>query len=356
MYLNFYGLQKKPFNPTPDPKFLYLTPSHREALAQILYGVQEGKGFIVLTGEVGTGKTTLIQTLLRRQDPKTEVAFIFNSKLPFDALVEYMLRDFGITENLATQSQRLFALNNFLIERRRAGRNTVLIIDEAQNLDAAALEQVRLLSNFETPTDKLLQIFLAGQPELQAKLDLPELRQLKQRISLRCVIRPLTQAETRDYIQHRLHIAGGRRADIFTDAAVSRIARHAGGIPRIVNTVCDHALLFGYAEQKRRIDRDTIDQVIAYIEQGARPGHNGTWSGAGRSGWSLVKAPFQWLTGALAALLLLGFMLVALRLHALGGISLEVESYVVDAMRSMIGVFTMFLQTATRLASSLWTR
>ncbi len=354
MYLNFYGLQKKPFNPTPDPKFLYLTPSHREALAQILYGVQEGKGFIVLTGEVGTGKTTLIQTLLRRLDEKTEVAYIFNSKLPFDALVEYMLRDFGITENLSSQSQRLFALNNFLIERRRTGRNTVLIIDEAQNLDAAALEQVRLLSNFETPTEKLLQIFLAGQPELQAKLDLPELRQLKQRISLRCVIRPLTQEETYDYIQHRLHIAGGRRGDIFTEPAMSRIARHAGGIPRIVNTVCDHALLFGYAEQKRRIDRDTIEQVIAYIEQGARPAQaKQTWNSAGRSGWSMVKAPFQWLSGALAALLLLGFMFLALRFNALEDFSLQVESYVVEVLRSMFGVFTMFLQAA---ASAFLTR
>ena len=339
MYLNFYGLERKPFNPTPDPKFLYLTPSHREALAQILYGVQEGKGFIVLTGEVGTGKTTLIQTLLRRLDEKTEVAYIFNSKLPFEALVEYMLRDFGISENFASMPQRLFALNNFLIERRRTGQNTVLIIDEAQNLDAAALEQVRLLSNFETATEKLLQIFLAGQPELQHKLDLPELRQLKQRISLRCVIRPLTTDETRDYIQHRLRIAGGRRVDIFSDAALHRITRYAGGIPRLVNIVCDHALLFGYAEQKRRIDQDTIDQVIAYVEQGARPEQprNGRFGG----GWSLVKAPFHWISGALATLLLLTFVFLAFRLNAMEGLSLHVENYIVEVLRSVFSIFAM---------------
>ncbi|HEX9145626.1 MAG TPA: AAA family ATPase [Candidatus Binatia bacterium] len=345
MYLNFYGLEKKPFNPTPDPRFLYLTPSHREALAQILYGVQEGKGFIVLTGEVGTGKTTLIQTLLRRLDEKTEVAYIFNSKLPFDALVEYMLRDFGITENLSSVSQRLFALNNFLIERRRAGQNTVLIIDEAQNLDPPALEQVRLLSNFETATEKLLQIFLAGQPELQSKLDLPELRQLKQRISLRCVIRPLTGEETRDYIQHRLRIAGGRRNDIFTDNAINRITRYAGGIPRLVNIVCDHALLFGYAEQRRRIDADTIQQVIAYIEQGERPEHQPKpkWNRGGRNGWSLVKGPFHWISGALATLLLLVFIILALRFNAMEDFSTQVETYIVEVLRSVFSLFAMFV-------------
>src|SRR5581483_10112812 len=297
------GLEKKPFNPTPDPKFLYLTPSHREALAQILYGVQEGKGFIVLTGEVGTGKTTLIQTLLRRLDEKTEVAYIFNSKLPFDALVEYMLRDFGITENFESLPQRLFALNNVLIERRRAGQKSVLIIDEAQNLD------------------------------------LPELRQLKQRISLRCVIRPLTTEETRDYIQHRLRIAGGRRIDIFSDAALQRITRYAGGIPRLVNIVCDHALLFGYAEQKRRIDQDTIDQVIAYIEQGARPEHPRKNRFGG--GWSLVKAPFHWISGALATLLLLAVMFFALRQNGPEDFSLHVENYIVEVLRSVFSMFAM---------------
>jgi len=350
MYLNFYGLKLKPFNPTPDPKFLYLTSSHREALAQILYGVQEGKGFIVLTGEVGTGKTTLIQTLLRRLDEKTEVAFIFNSKLPFDALVEYMLRDFGITDNLSSQSQRLFALNGFLIERRRAGQNTLLIIDEAQNLDPPALEQVRLLSNFETPTDKLLQIFLSGQPELQAKLDLPELRQLKQRIALRSVIRPLTADETCDYVQHRLRIAGARTDNIFTDAALVRISRYARGIPRLVNIVCDHSMLFGYAEQKRRIDAETVDQVVAYLEQGERPERKSAPAWSGR--WRMVRAPFHWLSGALAAALVLALVLIVLRLTALEDISFQLESAVAEALRSVFGTLASFLREFVRFRFS----
>lgn len=268
MYLTFYGLKEKPFSATPNPKFLYLTPGHREALAQLLYGVQESKGFIVLTGEVGTGKTTLLHTLLQRLDGNTEVAFIFHSKLPFDGILEYMLEDFGIAKTAGTQAQRFFALNNFLIERRRAGQNTVLIIDEAQNLDPPTLEQVRLLSNFETPTEKLLQILLVGQPELKAKLELPELRQLKQRIGLRCSIPPLTPEETRDYIRHRLRIAGARDGGLFTHHAVRRIADHTRGNPRLVNIVCDHCLLIGYADQKRTINQDIVEQAIEYLRAG----------------------------------------------------------------------------------------
>src|SRR5919197_6264529 len=167
MYLSFYGLREKPFNATPDPKFLFLTSAHRDALAQLIYGVQENKGFIVLTGEVGTGKTTLLHTLLRRFDGNTAVAFITNSTLPFDDVVTYMLEDFGIAKAGSSRGERLVALNHFLIERRRAGQNSVLILDEAQNLTPETLEQVRLLSNFETPTEKLLQILLVGQPELK---------------------------------------------------------------------------------------------------------------------------------------------------------------------------------------------
>ncbi len=271
MYLSFYGLDEHPFNATPDPRFLFLTPSHREALAQLMYGVQENKGFIVLTGEVGTGKTTLLQTLLKRLDATTAIAYIYNSTLPFEELLEYMLADFGIAKPGESRAQRLFALNNFLIERRRAGQNTVLLIDEAQNLDAPTLEQVRMLSNFESTTEKLLQILLVGQPELKVKLDLPELRQLKQRIGLRCRISPLTATETRDYIRTRLRIAGARHAQIFTEAAVQRITEYAGGIPRVINILCDHCLLVGYADQVREIDRDIVERGIQYLEDGALP-------------------------------------------------------------------------------------
>jgi general secretion pathway protein A len=271
MYLNFYGLKEKPFNATPDPKFLYLTPGHREALAQLIYGVQEHKGFIVLTGEVGTGKTTLLQTLLQRLDSTTAVAFVFNSTLPFDDMLEYILEDFGIGKTVTSRAQRLVALNNFLIDRRRAGQNTVLIIDEAQNLEPDTLEQVRLLSNFETPTDKLLQILLVGQPELKARLQLPQLRQLKQRIGLRCAIPPMTAEETRDYIRSRLRVAGARDLNLFNEAAVRRIAEYAAGIPRVVNIVCDHALLIGYADQTRHIGRDLVERAVKYLEDGELP-------------------------------------------------------------------------------------
>jgi len=268
--LAFFGLELKPFNPTPDPRFLYLSPGHREGLAQLLYGVQEHKGFILLTGDIGTGKTTLLRTLLSRLDGNTASAFVFDTTLPFEGILEYMLEDFGVAKPGESHVQRLIALNNFLIERRRAGQNTVLILDEAQNLDLHALEQIRLLSNFETETDKLLQILLVGQPELLDKLDRPELRQLKQRIGLRCSILPLTAEQTRDYIRTRLRIAGARDLGLFSDAAIARIVEYSGGIPRLINTLCDHCLMIGYADQIRRINRAIVEETIEYFEQGER--------------------------------------------------------------------------------------
>src|SRR5438105_4318492 len=217
MYLTFYGLTEKPFNATPDPRFLYLSPGHREALAQLQYGVQERRGFIVLTGKVGTGKTTLLHALRQRIGGETAISFVFNCTLPFDGILEYVLEDLGIDKARESQAQRLMALNGFLIDRERTGQNTVLMFDEAQNLDPSTLEQIRLLSNFETPTNKLLQILLVGQPELKAKLRLPELRQLKQRIGLRCQIPPLTLREAGQYIRTRLRIAGAHDLGMFTD-------------------------------------------------------------------------------------------------------------------------------------------
>lgn len=269
MYLDFYGLKEKPFNLTPDPRFLYLTPAHRDALSQLVYGVQEEKGFIVLTGEVGTGKTTLLQSLIRELDNTTEVALVVHSKLQFDDLLEYAIEDFGVKTQATSPAQRLFALNEFLIDQHQAGRNSVLILDEAQHLEPETLEQVRLLSNFETPTTKLLQILLVGQPELEARLALDQLRQLRQRIGLRCRIHPLSLEESRDYILSRLRIAGAIDFSIFTEEAISRIAAYAGGIPRVVNMVCDHCLLFGFADQKRQIDQGIVEQAIEYLEQGS---------------------------------------------------------------------------------------
>ena len=289
MDLAFYGLVGKPFETTPDPKFLYLAPGHREALAQLTYGLQQRKGFILLTGEVGTGKTTLVHSLLKRLDAKTAVAFVFNTTLPFDQILEYILEEFGIPRPGDSPARRLFALNTFLTERCRAGLTTVLIVDEAQNLAPETLEQIRLLSNFETPTEKLLQIVLVGQPEIRAKLELPELRQLKQRIALRCQIPPLTATETRDYIRTRLRIAGATDLGLFTERALGRIADYTRGVPRLVNIVCDHCLLIGYADQQRRIDRDVVEEAIDYLEDGSRR------PGRGRAlarGW--VTRVFGW--------------------------------------------------------------
>jgi len=300
MYLTFYGLTEKPFNATPDPRFLYASPAHREALAQLQYGVQERKGFIVLTGRVGTGKTTLLRALRQRLEGRTAVASVVNSSLPFDGILECAFEDLGIAKPGESRAQRLIALNNFLMDRERTGENTVLILDEAQHLDASTLEQIRLLSNFETPTSKLLQIVLVGQPELKAKLHLPELHQLTQRIGVRCQIRPLTPDESREYIRTRLRIAGAHELGLFTDAAVDRITEYSGGIPRRINILCDHCLLFGYADQTRRIDRHTVSQAIEYLEEGTPPGRR-VWGRRGSRTRRFIRWALATLSMALAS-------------------------------------------------------
>jgi general secretion pathway protein A len=270
MYLSFYGLREAPFAPTPDPKFLFQSARHREALAQLVYGVRERKGFIVLTGEIGTGKTTLLRTLLERLHADTPVAYVHNSALNIEGLLEYVLQDWGVKSTAATHAQRLFELNEFLTNQHGKGASPVLVIDEAQNLSVETLEAVRMLSNFETTNQKLMQILLVGQPELRDKLDLPELRQLKQRIGLRCHIAPLSPEETRLYIRHRLRIAGATDAGIFTDGAIQKVADYSRGTPRVINIVCDHCLLSGFADSKKRIDAATVHEAVEYLEEGER--------------------------------------------------------------------------------------
>jgi general secretion pathway protein A len=285
-HLDFFGLRERPFTSSPDPRFLHMTIGHREALAQLVFGVQEQKGFMMLTGEVGTGKTTLVQALIRRLDENTAVAHVTNSLLTFEGILEYAFEDLGIAKPGESFAQRLFALQNFLIERRRAGQNTVFILDEAQNFEPYTLEQIRLLSNFETASEKILQIILVGQPELRNRLNLPELRQLKQRISLRAIIPTLTAEDTREYIRTRLRVAGARDFDIFSASAVEGIAKYTGGIPRVVNTVCDHCLTIAYADQVRRISREVVAEAVTYLEGGDRPS---SVAAHGRPG--LVRAP-----------------------------------------------------------------
>jgi general secretion pathway protein A len=298
MDLAFFGLRETPFNPTPNPKFLHLTPGHKEALAQLRYGVQERKGFILLTGEVGTGKTTLLRALLERLDSTVAVAFVTNPMLGFDGILEYVLEDLGIAKaGEPSPAQRLIALQNFLIERQRAGQNTVLVLDEAQDLDPRSLEKIRLLSNFEMGNEKLMQILLVGQPELRVKLERPDLRQLKQRIGLRCQIPPLTPGQVREYIRTRLRVAGAQDLGLFSPDAVRRIAEYSAGIPRLVNTVCDHCLLFAYADQVRRIGRDVVDQAIEYLEDGRpRPAKRSLFRG-----WSMTGPRWAAMAGSATA-------------------------------------------------------
>ena len=305
MYLKFYGLSEPPFRRTPDPRFLYLSPRHREAMAQLVYGVREGAGFMMLTGEVGTGKTTLLHSLLRQLDPGTAASYVFNPTLSFDDLLEYILSDFAVATPTGTSAaHRLVALNNFLLERHRAGLNTVLVLDEAQLLSVEMLERLRLLSNFETSTAKLFQIILAGQPELADKLALKDLRQLLQRIALHVTLAPLSPVETRDYVRARLRIAGAADLGMFTEPALAEVARRTGGIPRLINMLCDHACVVGYADQKRRIDRAAVKEAALYHPH-PHAGRRRVFSSgtAARPGWSFAARAMVIVGGCAAAAL-----------------------------------------------------
>ncbi len=266
MYTAFYGLREKPFALTPDPRFLFLSESHREALAHVLYGIEQGEGFIAVTGEVGTGKTTLCRTLLQRLGAETEVAFVFNPTLSGEELLRSINQEFGLLVEGRSRSDLADQLNQFLLEMKRAGRRVLLIIDEAQNLSRETLEEVRLLSNLETSTSKLIQILLFGQPELDEKIDSKELRQLRQRISVRWSLTPMSAEETGEYVRHRLRIAAGTDCgDVFSTRALRVVRRRTRGIPRLVNLLCDRALLAGYAAGTRSIGTDTVHRAAREI-------------------------------------------------------------------------------------------
>ena len=266
MYREHYGLLRTPFEMTPDPAFLYLGETHREGLATLVYGVQSGKGFVMLTGEVGTGKTTLLHALLAQLDASTASAFLFNPKLePLD-FYRMLFDEYGIEEPCRTKAEYLLALNHFLIERLSRNEKTLLIIDEAQTLSSAMLEEVRLLSNLETPSSKLLQIMLVGQPELNQVLARPELRQLRQRIVLRHQLRPFDEKDLCAYIDERLTLAGYTGKGIFKRSALKEIFDVTGGVPRVVNIVCDSALLAGYARGKTLLGSDVIREVARDLQ------------------------------------------------------------------------------------------
>jgi type II secretory pathway predicted ATPase ExeA len=262
MYKGFFGLKESPFNANPDPRFLYLTDQVEEALTGLMYGIQTRKGFITLTGEVGTGKTTLVNRLLDwLHQRRARTAFLFNSRMNSNQLFDFILAEFEISCDSRSKSQQLLSLNHWLLDRYRAGETVVLILDEAQNLTYPVLEEVRLLTNLETSTDKLLQIVLSGQPELEDKLRLPQLRQLRQRIMLRCKTAPLTQEQTHEYILKRLNIAGAGDQPIFSAEAMDAVHLYSMGIPRVVNLLCEHSLVNGYVDQQRPIKAKIVEDV-----------------------------------------------------------------------------------------------
>src|SRR3979411_472978 len=262
MYKEFYGLRANPFNVNPDPRYLFLTRHTEEALACLTYGIQSRKGFVLLSGEVGTGKTTLINKLLewlRLQQVAT--AFIFNSRMNVPQFLDYMMADFGIPCDSRSKSQVLLRLYNWLLDRYRAGETAVLIVDEAQNLSDEVLEEIRMLTNLETFTEKLLQIVLVGQPELEQKLKRPQLRQLRQRLTLRAKTHPLTLEETKAYVHQRLRIGASNGQQIFEPEAVAKIHPYASGIPRVINLLCEHCLVSAFVDQQKVIGPAVVDVV-----------------------------------------------------------------------------------------------
>jgi len=271
MYRSFFGLRALPFGSSPDPRFLYLMPWTREALACLQYGIAARKGFVVMTGEVGTGKTTLLKTVIGTfAKDRISTAFVFNPRLDVLDFLEFVLTDFGIPPQTRTKSGMLLQLNRWLIERFRAHQLCVIVIDEAQNLSFDLLEEIRLLTNLETSSEKLVQIVLSGQPELEEKLRDPSIRQLRQRVSLWCKTRSLTAEDTSAYIAERLRIAGSVEP-VLSPEAVELVHRYSKGIPRVVNLICEHAMINAYVEQIKPIPARIVEMVCAELELDNQP-------------------------------------------------------------------------------------
>jgi len=266
MYLSFYGLKKKPFNITSDPNFLFMSKRHKEAFSHLLYGIRERKGFLEITGEIGTGKTTLCRALLNELNGHTKTSFILNPNLSEVQLLQSILEDFGLSVKRKTKVELFKKLNKFLLEQAAQDCNVVLILDEAQNLTAKLLEQIRMLSNLETETEKLFQIILVGQPELKERLQSPKLTQLRQRIAIRYHIMPLDRNEVGKYIYHRLEVAGSGGSIIFSDEAMDEIYGYSQGTPRLINVLCDKALLFGFVQETKSISADMVKRSIKEID------------------------------------------------------------------------------------------
>lgn len=266
MYLDFYGLKEPPFNITPNPRYLFFSAKHREALNYLLYGIRERKGFVQITGEVGAGKTTLCRALLEQLGNNYSTALILNPVLDANQLLKSIAIEFGLDVKGLDHLETVDEINFFLLRQMEQGRDSVLIIDEAQNLTPELLEQVRLLSNLETDDRKLLQIVLMGQPELRDRLNHSNLRQLRQRITVRYHLSPLKQFELSQYVQHRLQISGAKGPPFFTLPALWRIFSYSKGIPRLINAVCDKCLLAGFVHQTERITFGLVGRAVRELE------------------------------------------------------------------------------------------
>ena len=266
MYCQYYGLKERPFNVTSDPAFFFLSRKHKEALSHLLYGASQRKGIIVLTGEIGTGKTILCRFFLNQLVKNVKTAFILNPHFSETQLLEAIVKDFGISTKNNTRLGLVWDLNKFLLNESETGNNVILIIDEAQNLKPGQLEQVRLLSNLETEKEKLLQVVLAGQPELNRRLNLYDLRQLRQRIMVRYHISPLEKDEIRDYVYHRLNVAGATGDIEFSEVAIEVITNFSSGTPRLINMICDRALLAGFVSETKKIDLAIINKCIEELD------------------------------------------------------------------------------------------
>ena len=291
MYTQFFGLRQEPFSIAPDPRYLFMSERHREALAHLLYGVNGGGGFVLLSGEIGAGKTTVCRCFLEQIPKRCNVAYIFNPKLTVAELLRSVCDEFGIPvrhegPGTATVKDYLDPLNEFLLKTHAVGQNNVLVIDEAQNLSAEVLEQLRLLTNLETRERKLLQIILIGQPELRTMLARPELEQLAQRVIARFHLEALSEAETRQYVRHRLAVAGLKKSSPFEREALRRIHRLSRGVPRRINLLCDRALLGAYAEGRPSVDKRIVDKAAAEVFGSERPARSWrearlAWAGLG---------------------------------------------------------------------------
>jgi general secretion pathway protein A len=275
MYKAFFGFSGSPFNMSPDPSFLFRSTQHEEALANLMYGVQSRKGFVVLTGEVGTGKTTMLECLRDfLSSQQITYASLFNSRLSVEQFFEMIAYDFGLRCTRTSKTEVLIALNEMIIERANQGRTTVLIVDEAHNLEWDVLEEIRLLGNLENRRGKMLQILLAGQPELDRKLEAPEFRQLKQRIALRCLLQPFQLEESLEYIQSRLTRAGMKDQSVFPPEVLREIHFRTQGIPRVINAMCDNLLLTAFALETKIVTMPMVDEVATDLRlqmPGQRP-------------------------------------------------------------------------------------